>query len=208
MVSKKTILRSLLLFSLIFFLFAISNPKKVSANVGTIELRSSTSEDYRCFASSLIMPDKSYEVGINCANLIFPPLPPDISSYVVWATPVSGKGAIKLGDLGKGEGRYQVKQPFTSLYVTLEPNANVRTPGKNIIMTGGLEQISFLQRPTSPTPTLEANKGSTENPKTTTSSTLSTKDKILLALRRAGIAAIIALVAIVGLIYLVTRSRG
>ncbi len=205
------IISGVLISLFVFLFFGVFSIKTVSANVGTIEVRSITSEEYRCWAASLIMPDKSYEVTVNCANLIYPPLPPEISSYVMWATPVAGKNAIKLGDLGKGEAKFQVKQSFTSLYVTLEPNANVRTPSKNIIMSGGVEQISFLRRPTSPTPTLEVEKSTTpgkEKTATTDTSNLSTKDKLLLALRRAGIAALIALIAIVGLIFVVTRSRG
>ncbi len=197
-----------LTFSLLSLL-AISNPKNANANVGTANIRSTTSEDYRCFAASLIMPDKTYLVSVNCANLIYPPLPPEVSSYVLWGTPPTGKGVIKLGDLAKGEARFVVKQSFTSLYVTIEPNVGAKIPSKNIIMSGNIEPISFLQRPTSPTPTIEPTKAATEQPKKTTDTTnLSTKDKLVLALRRAGIAAIIALVAIVGLIFVVTRSRG
>ena len=190
-------------------LFAIFNTDTVSANVGLVEIRSTSDEEYRCFASSLIMPDKTYDVAVNCVNIIYPPLPPEISSYIIWASPSTGKAALKLGDLGKGEARFQVKQPFTSLVVTLEATANVRTPSKNIIMTGGIEPISFLRRQTSVTPTLEASKTSPQPTSTSVNtSNLSTKDKLLLALRRAGIAAVVALVAIVGLIFVVTRSRG
>lgn len=192
----------------LFFLFTFIVPHNAKANAGLIQLRSVTGEEYRCFAASLIMPDKSYDVPVNCVNLIYPPLPPQISSYIMWATPASGKNPLKLGDLGRGEARFQIKQPFTSLFVTLEAAANVRTPSKNIIMTGGIEPISFLIRPTSPTPTLEPKKDDNQSTKTVDTSQLSTKDKLLLALRRAGIAAVVALVAIVGLIFVVTRSRG
>ncbi len=205
-----TILTSFLLTFLLLILVSIANPQKTYANVGQANIRSTTSEDYRCWAASGIMPDKSYEVIVNCANLIYPPLPPEVSSYVLWGTPTTGKGVIKLGDLAKGEARFQVKQAFTSLFVTIEPNANVKTPGSNLIMKGAVEPISFLQRPTTPTPTLEpAKTGTTDTAKKASDTgNLSTKDKLLLALRRAGIAAIIALVAIVGLIFVVTRSRG
>lgn len=199
------------LITLTLFLGVISllSPGKALANVGTVDIRSTTSEEYRCWASSLIMSDKSYQVTINCANLIYPPTTSEISFYLIWATPTTGKTPIKLGDLGKGEARFQVKQPFSALYVTIEPNTNVRAPGTNVIMRGNIEPISFLKKPTSPTPTLEPEDKEDDAPKTTTNtSNLSTRDKLMLALRRAGIAALIALIAIVGLIFVVTRSRG
>jgi len=149
------------------------------------------------------MSDKSFDG----ASLIYPPRPPEVTTYVMWATPISGKGPLRLGDLGKGEARFQVKQTFSSLFVTIEANANVKAPSSSIIMTGGVEPISFLQRPTTPTPTPEPEVTITEEESSSTSS-LSTREKLLVALRRAGIAAVIALVAIVGLIFVVTRSRG
>lgn len=188
----------------VFSAIAILIPPKTSASVGLFELRSTTSDDYRCFASSLLMSDKTYDIAVNCTNLIYPPLPGNIAYYIMWATPLTGKNILKLGDLGKGEARFGSRDPFTSLFVTIETNAGSRTPSKNIIMNGGVQPITFLQRPTTPTPTPVITITGTPQG----NAILSTKDKLLLALQRAGIAAVIALVAIVGLIFVVSRSRG
>src|SRR3989344_4554664 len=177
------------------FLFVILLPEKVSASIGTVEMRSTTSEDYRCFASSLILPNNRYDVAVNCVDLIFPVQPPQISFYIVWIRPLSGKSPLKLGDLGKGIVRYETAEPFSSMFVTLEANPNIRTPSNNIVMNGVVEPIEFLQRQTTPTPTPEVKEeGGGEGQKEVDTSQLSTRDKLLLALRRAGIAAVIALV--------------
>jgi hypothetical protein len=189
-------------------LFAVINPNKVSASIGTIEMRSTTNEDYRCFASSLIESNNKYDVAVNCVNLIFPANPPQVSYYILWATPLSGKNPIKIGDLGKGVARFEVGEAFSDLFVTLETDSRVRNPSRNIVMNGEIEPIKFLQTPTTPTPTPEVTPGQKNQNAPVDTSQLSTKDKLLLALRRAGIAAVVALVAIVGLIFVVTRSRG
>ncbi len=192
----------------IFLILSLLKPQNTYASIGTIELRStSASQDYRCYASSLIKVNNKYDVAVNCVNLIFPANPPEVSYYILWSTPLSGKGPVKVGDLGKGIATFEIQDPFSSLFVTLETNPGVRSPSKTIVMNGGVNPIKFLQIPTTPTPTPEVQAGQ-QNQNAANTANLSTKDKLLLALQRAGIAAVIALVAIVGLIFVVTRSRG
>jgi hypothetical protein len=190
---------------------SLTKPEKTFANTGYVELRSTNNESYRCYASSLIIPNNKFDVAINCVDLLFPINPPQLTTYMVWANPPTGNKPVKLGDLGKGVARFEVAAPFSSLFITVEANQNPRNPGAITVMRGNVEPINFLQRATSPTPTLEPE--DTEEPtkaeeKPNDTTNLSTKDKLLLALRRAGIAALIALIAIVGLIFVVTRSRG
>jgi len=206
---KKIALNTLLSITLLF-LPVLLFPKPVSASIGTVEIRSTTSESYRCYASSLILINNHYDIAVNCVDLIFPVQLPQISYYIIWIRPLSGKNPVKLGDLGKGVVRFETAEAFSSMFITLESNPNVRNPSSNVVMQGSVEPIEFLRRPTSPTPTPEVREDTgpgSEEQKTDTSQ-LSTRDKLLLALRRAGIAAVIALVAIVGLIFVVTRSRG
>lgn len=190
--------------------FSFFNLKTVTASEGLAELRSTTQDEYRCFVASLLMTNGKFNINVSCVDLLYPPRPPDVNVYMLWGTPSSGDKPIKIGTLGVGKAEFDVKDPFTTLYVTVEENSKVRTPGKNIVMEGPVEPISFLQRPLSPTPTPETEEVTTseEEQEVTDTSQLSTKDKILLAFRRAGIAALLALVAIVGLIFVVTRSRG
>ena len=198
----------LVLLITLFSLALIFSPDNVSASRGTIDMRSTNNEDYRCYASSLVMQNNRYDVAINCVNVTFPINPPDISTYVVWADPINGKGPLRLGDLQKGVVRFEVQQPFTRLYITEEANANVRAPSADVVMSGQVESIDFLERETSPTPTTEVSEAEEVEEGEEDTSQLSTREKLMLALRRAGIAAIIALIAIVGLVFVVTRSRG
>jgi hypothetical protein len=200
-----------LLLTFVFFSLACKFTfSEAQASVGLVELRSTNREDYRCFASSLFLPNNRYDVAINCVDLVFPISQSQNLFYIVWVTPTDGKPPARLGDLGKGLVRFESGLPFSRIFVTVEANPNTRTPGITV-MTGAVVPIEYLQRPTTPTPTLEVKPtegqdGDQEGGTSTTN--LSTRDKLLLALKRAGIAAVIALVAIVGLIFVVTRSRG
>lgn len=198
----------LISFLSVFAFLALIAPENASASRGTVDLRSTNNADYRCFASSLVMQNNKYDVAINCVNVTFPINPPEISTYVVWVDPVAGRGPVRLGDLQKGVVRFEVQQAFTRLYITEEANAGVRAPSANVVMSGQVEPIDFLERETSPTPTTEVSAAEEADNGETDTSQLSTREKLMLALRRAGIAAIIALIAIVGLVFVVTRSRG
>jgi len=78
-------------------------------------------------------------------------------------------------------------------------------------MRGNVESIEpfFQEGPTAtPTPSTEGGEEELQQEEPEQPSELTTRQKFLLALRRAGVAALIALVALVGLIFVVTRSRG
>jgi hypothetical protein len=213
--STKTRNFAVLISVIVLFIFSFLTKNRVLASEGLVELRSTTEDDYHCFVASLLMTDGKFNVNVSCVDLLYPPRPPDVNVYMLWGTPSSGDKAIKIGELGVGKAEFDVKEAFTTLYVTVEENDKVKTPGQYIVMEGVVEPISFLQRSQSPTPTPEENEETTTEEsgeegeeEITDVSKLSTKDKLLLAFRRAGIAALLALVAIVGLIFVVARSRG
>lgn len=208
--NKKIKKITIFLSSLVFLsILALSNFKEAFASEGLAELRSTTQDDYHCFVASLLMTSGKFNVNVSCVDLLYPPRPPDVNVYMLWGTSASDDKPVKIGELGVGKAEFDVKTPFTTLYVTVEESSRVRSPGNYIVMEGPVEPIPFLQRPQSPTPTPEdGEEASTEGEEQTDVSQLSTKDKLLLAFRRAGIAALLALVAIVGLVFVVTRSRG
>jgi hypothetical protein len=197
-------------FSISLFLFSVVS---VKASEGVFYLRPTNKEAYRCWAASLYMPTSKYRLLVGCVDLIYPPQFPQLyKSYVLWSVPTAGGKAVRLGELAGGKAQFEVQKSFSSLFVTVEPNATPLAPSKNIVMQGSLEPIVFLQKPTSPTPSPKPEVTTVKSTNETTSpqevSSMTTKDKLILALRRAGIAAGVALVAIIGLIFVVSKSRG
>lgn len=124
----------------------------------------------------------------------------------MWATPADGGKQIKLGPLGFGKGSFQTNKPFTQLFVTVEKNKQAVSPSGPIVMSGSLEKIDFLEE--SPTPTPKGfREEEVEKPKEEEKKPLSTREKLAIGLKRAGIIALFALIALIGLIFAVTRAR-
>ncbi len=205
----QTLTTSILVMGLLFLI-----TKTAKASEGKIELRSTTSEDYKCLAISLRMQNLEYRIPFSCRNLIYP-AGENIFNYVMWATPTSGGNTIKLGALGLGKGEFKTKSSFSDLFVTTESKKDVKTPTGSVVMRGNVESWEFLETQTSPTPTLTPAPGE-EQPSQESQpeedqpqkQELSTRQKLVLALQRAGIAALFALVALIGIIFVVSRSRG
>jgi hypothetical protein len=203
---------------LIVFIFLLFNVSALSntayASEGTVEIRSTNGEPYHCWASSLYMTNNNrYKLIIGCVELIYPPQPPSLNkTYMLWAVPSDGGMVTKLGELAGGRAQFDVLKAFSALYVTIEANNQIKLPSKNMVMRGSITPISFLIKPISPTPTIIVAKNGTSAPdnqkSATDTSQLSTKDKLITALQRAGLAAGAALIGIVGLIFVVSRSRG
>lgn len=193
------------MFSFIFF-FAITT--KVSASEGKFELESTTRDNFRCYAFSNFLENRKYRVGISCRNLIYPP-EEELFSYILWANSLADNKPIKLGSLGIGKASFDTGKPFDQLYVTIEKNKSVRQPTGTVVMRGNLQRIEFLESAQTPTPTAEAGEEETvDEMAQEEEQPLSTRDKLLIGLRRAGLIAFFALVALVGLIFVVSRSRG
>lgn len=193
-------------FTLIAFIFLAS---QAEASDGTFEIRSLTGEPYKCFAASVRMQNLEYRILFTCQNLIYP-AGENIYNYIAWATPKEGGNSIKLGALGLGKGEFKTKTPFVSIFITTESNSKTKTPSGNVVMRGEVQPLIFMEEETTPTPTLtpEEKEEKGEEIQEEVTSQLSTKDKLILALKRAGIAALFALVALIGVIFVVSRSRG
>lgn len=204
---KNILTKLLILFAFItsFFYFA----KQTIASEGTAELVSITNEPTKCYAASLRMQNLEYRILYSCRYLIYP-VDETIFNYVMWATPKDGSKTIKLGTLGLGKGEFKTKTPFTALFVTTESKKDTKTPTGQVVLRGNVEPIKFLEEELTPTPTpSEEEEQATESEaEEETTKAMTTKDKLVLALKRAGIAALFALVALIGVIFVVSRSRG
>jgi hypothetical protein len=186
-------------------LLLILSYKLVSATEGTFELRSTDTNNYKCFAASLQMQDLNYTILLSCRNLIFP-LDETIYSYILWANPEGGGNAFKLGSINLGRGQYKVKPPFTSLFITAEQNPGVKNPTGKVVMKGSIKPITFLEKEVSPVEETSEN-GGTTTPTPTPQTQTSIRDRILSGLKRAGLATGLALVAILGLVFILTRPK-
>src|SRR5258706_9888166 len=136
----------------LFLALFFALPKLTFASEGTVEMRSSTREAYRCYASSVLMQDLNYTILISCRELIYP-AGNEVFSYVLWAQPSDGSQVRRLGELGYGRLQARMNQPFTSLFVTTEANAGVGKPTGPTVMRGDVLPIRFLDHATTPTPT-------------------------------------------------------
>lgn len=196
----------------ILLLIGVLTTTNVKASEGLIELRSTTGESYRCFAAS-IGAGGQFRVPITCRDLIYP-IEPGINHYVLWANRVDGGNNIKFGRLEFGQKNFNTNQSFSSMFVTAERNGDVRQPEGRVVMQGNVQPITFLDRPTTPTPvpetqTIDEEAGNGEAvDKDEIVEELTTRDKLITGLKRAGIVAFFALIALVGLIFVITRSRG
>lgn len=186
--------------------FLISCVGTSYASEGLIELRSTTSENYKCFAASLQMQSQEYKIPTTCRNLIYP-IDSTIFHYITWATPLDGGPAVRLGALGLGKVEFRTRIPFSELFVTTERVGGTKTPQGDVVMRGSVEPIDFLQTEFEPTPTPEEIDGQ-PIPTPEEERKLSTRDRLVLGLKRAGIISLVALVALIGLIFVITRSKG
>lgn len=193
---------------LIALFILLLQPEPVSAREATYELRSTTVYDYRCWASSLQMQNKQYSIAISCRDLIYP-IEGGETVYLLWATPDDGSNAVKLGTLNYGTGSFKMTKSFDSLYVTTEVGPNVKLPQGRVVMRGSAESIDHLETVSTPTPTPESEE--TESDTSTTEEEdkeLTTRERLVIGLKRAGMVSLLAFVALIGLIFVITRSRG
>lgn len=195
----------------LFIMSLLVGPPSVSASEGTLELNSTGNEPYRCWASSVRMLEPEYRILFTCKFILYP-AEENVFNYVVWSTPLDGKKAVKLGLIGQGRGEFKTKIAFSDLFVTTEISKDVRTPEGRVVMRGNVSPIQFLEeaKEYEPTPTTsqviidkKVTPGVTQDATTQT-----TKEKLFTAFKRAGVAALVAIVALVGLIFVITRSRG
>ena len=194
-----------LIFTIIALLFFSVIASDSLASEGTIELRSLNDKNYRCYAASLQIENNVYNILVSCRNLLYPS-DENVISYVMWATPSDGSGEIKLGALGYGKATFKTNSPFSNLFVTTELDSRVRSPNGSVVMRGNVQSIGFLT---------QAENGIQEElqeefqpePTPTPIKQLTTRERLLVGLRRAGLVSFLALVAIIGLVFVITRSR-
>lgn len=137
----------LALFILTLALFGFAT-KSASASEGIVELRNTVGGQSRCFATSVLMPDFNYNVLITCRDLIYP-VSSEVLTYIVWATPLNSRDAIKLGELNFGKVQFKTKTSFSNIFITQEKddNKNVKFPAGQVAMRGNVQAIEFLDRP-------------------------------------------------------------
>jgi hypothetical protein len=190
----------------------ILNPKTASASEGYVEIASTTRDkNNRCYALSVSMDNQSFRILVTCRDLIYPPNS-DLVSYIVWARPIDGALPKRLGKLGIGKAEFRTQDAFSSLFITTEKEDAPKTPEGQIVMQGDVRPIGFLTKPASPTPTIKNNGGETASEQgdkvSTDTSKLSVRDKVILGLKRAGLVSVLGIIAIMGLVFVITRSRG
>ncbi len=141
-----------ILFNIAFAVIVFATPSLATASEGVTELRSTTSETYRCIAESHQAQDRNYKVLVTCRDLIYPATS-EVFSYVMWANPAQSGNVIKLGQLEYGRKLFTVGRPFTSIFVTAEPKPGVNAPQGPVVMQGTVQARPFLDIPTTATPT-------------------------------------------------------
>ena len=186
---------------ILIFLSAFVFTRHSYASEGTAELRSTNENSYRCFVASIQMVNLNYRILVSCRDLLYP-AGDDIFTYMLWGTPSAGGRAVKLGELGLGRAEFETKVPFSNLFVTTEKSKKDREPVGPVVMRGDLRRIAFLDSQISPTPTEAA-----EEDITTPAPELTTKDRLVSGVKRAGVVAALALVAVFGLVFVLTRPR-
>lgn len=188
--------------SLAIFLAFNIKIDSVRASEGTVELESATTDNYKCYASSIQMMDLTYSVLLTCRNLLYP-AGEDIFNYTLWATPTDGKNPVKLGALGLGRASFKTKVSFSNLFVTIEKNSKNKTPSGTTVMKGDVEKITFLDEEVKPTSPQE------EEPEEeiTPTPSRSARDRLVSGLKRAAIVSLIALGSLIGLVFILTRKR-
>lgn len=189
----------------------IASPGSAHASEGTAEIKSTTGDKTRCFASSVLMQNFEYKVIVSCRDLIYPPTE-DSFAYVIWAVSLEDSKVLRLGSLGFGKVELRTKDAFSELFVTTERNDRPRNPSVNIVARGFMSSIDILEKGT-PEDTTEATEPAEsfaeilEQPTPTPTITTVTGG-ITSGLRRTGIYFAVGVFILLLFIAFLTRSRG
>lgn len=188
---------------LFFVIFIIVGEKKIFASEGFVELKGTASNSPRCFVSSLLMQDLNFLIAVTCRGLLYPG-DNSVSRYFLWSVPVEGNAQpIKLGELGLGRLEVRSNVPFKELYVVHEKQSPGQKVSESIIMRGGVQKISFLDRSDFPTPT-----PSDISDILIVDNSQNLIDKISEAFRNATVAFFLFIVVCVSLIFVIFKSKG
>ena len=148
---KKQVVLTMLLLPILLFILSSDS----FASEGEIHLANQDGTNAECKALSVLMPSLEYEILMTCRNLTYPG---DVNqfNYVAWAEPSDGGGAERLGELGVGKVQFDIRQPFSRLYVTREGSSRPRNPSPNIVMSGNVTPIdTFSDAQAQPMPQAE-----------------------------------------------------
>lgn len=178
---------------------AVLGVRSAKASQGQFELRNQVGEDARCYAVSGLMQNLDYKILFLCQDILYPG-GTSVVNYVVWANPVDGGSPIRLGTLDLGRVELSTKKAFSSLFVTKEEDARVRSPQGQVVMQGGLQRITLLDNPNA------ASLEKSELGEPEASPIPTPKSSPLNVLRIGGAVAFVLLILIVGLIFVITRG--
>lgn len=161
MVSYLSMKRGIALFVIAVGLLLFSE-KTVSASEGTAFLTSDQSP-VRCFAASVLVDVDTHQVVLSCRNLVIPQ-GPELLFYRAWAkrapaTNQTGQKAplgglvrseyVSLGDLSNGKLTVRIRDAFTDVIVTIESQAQPKTPSLNrLVASGAIRPLEFGPTPT------------------------------------------------------------
>ncbi len=191
-----------IIFAFVIILAFVLTAKPAFASEGTIELRPTSNNTFRCYAASIQMLSLNYKVLITCRDLLYP-AGEDIFIYMLWASPVDGGNPIKFGQLGLGRAEFRTGKSFSNLFVTTEKNNKTRKPEGLTVMKGSVNKISFLEGPK--TPDLDEKLEPPEE--AIPSPAPSTRSKLITGIKRAAVVSLIAFSALLALIFVLTRKR-
>ncbi len=194
-------MRKIVLTTLFGVLLLIAAPKAL-ASEGDFDLTNKIGTDATCSGWGQFMQDLRYHMLISCRNITYPG-GVEVVNYVLWATPLSGGNAVRIGELGLGKGQFTTKDAYSSLFVTIERDKGVRTPTGQVVMQGNVTARPNL-----------VGKGTTQpTGQNTTPTGAPTASPIATAKPQSGIArfltggiiAFIALFAIIFVLFIITR---
>lgn len=193
---KKTIFT----FLLVAFL---SIPAVAHASEGEATLTNKIGTQATCWMGSVFMQDLNYHIIGTCRNLTYPG-GAEIVNYVLWGNPEASGTAFRIGELGLGKFEYRTQNAFTSVFVTVERDRNVRTPSGQLIMQGTVKPFSILEGKTRATSAPEAGTKADEvleSPTPTPAAQASGIAKFLTG----GIIAFLGLFAVIFILFIITR---
>lgn len=202
----KTLIYSLV--ALVLF-FSVASP--AIASEGLVELRNRVGEDARCFASSVLMSDQNYTILVSCRDILYPG-GTEIFNYVVWATPLGGGNAFRLGTLNLGKVQFRTKTAFANLFVSKETSPNPSLPTGSIVMQGPVRPIALLvsKNLNTPTTTTGTNQPELVSPapgeETETPVPTSAPRSGVAKFLTGGILAVLGIAGIIFLIFVITKK--
>ena len=197
--SKFLLLLTLFVFGLLAF------AKTSYASEGTVEIRSVTDLNYRCFATSILTESETYKILFTCRDLIYPPAI-DKFAYIAWGSTLEGNGPVRFGELGKGKASFETKKAFWEIFITVERNNNIQKPEGETVMRGNVNPIAFLgsREENSIVPTISPTetKNSTAN-----QSASGVGQKVIPTLGRAALIIFIVIIVIIVIAIAFSRTR-